>query len=393
MKKSIRSTFVLVCICAAVSLLLAITNSVTAPIIEENQNAAAQEALMIVLPDGRDFTPMDLSSYTLPATVTEAWSEANGGYVITLNTTGYSSGMVIMCGIRADLTVGGAVCLSSGETLGYEKTYGENFRGLNAEAVTNVDTISGATRTTSAYRAAVQDALNATIILSGGSVDIRTEEEILADNLASALPAGEGAFTKLFLCEQIEGIDAVYAADNGRGYVCLIGEQFVAVDENGNVLSAVDTELSANIAAQMGKLMASVTNAIDLTAYTDLPSALISAGKTESGNYVLEIKGAGYGINGGDDYHPASGEYIVIRVSMTAQGQIIDCLTVSQKETDGIGSLCADESFYGQFVGKTEANYEQIDAISGATLTTNGYKKAILRAFESVKILEGGAKQ
>ena len=146
-------------------------------------------------------SPMDLSSYTLPATVTEAWSEANGGYVITLNTTGYSSGMVIMCGIRADLTVGGAVCLSSGETLGYEKTYGENFRGLNAEAVTNVDTISGATRTTAAYRAAVQDALNAAMILSGGSVDIRTEEEILADNLASALPAGEGAFTKLFLCE------------------------------------------------------------------------------------------------------------------------------------------------------------------------------------------------
>ena len=78
---------------------------------------------------------------------------------------------------------------------------------------------------------------------------------------------------------------------------------------------------------------------------------------------------------------------------MTAQGQIIDCLTVSQKETDGIGSVCADESFYGQFVGKTEETYEQIDAISGATMTTNGYKKAILRAFEAVKILEGGAKQ
>ena len=78
---------------------------------------------------------------------------------------------------------------------------------------------------------------------------------------------------------------------------------------------------------------------------------------------------------------------------MTPNGQIIDCITVSQKETDGIGSVCADEAFYGQFVGKTEANYESIDAISGATLTTNGYKKAILRAFESVTIFEGGAKQ
>lgn len=393
MKKSIQSTLVLVCICAVISLILAATNAITAPIIAKNQSAAASEALLVVMPDGRDFTSVDLSTYTLPATVTEAWTEAGGGYVITLNTTGYSSGMIIMCGIRADGTVSGATCLSSGETLGYEKTFGENFKGLNAESVAAVDTVTGATRTTSAYRAAVQDALNAAIILGGGSVDIRTEEEILADALNEALPAGEGKFTKVFLTEVLEGIDAVYAADNGRGHVCVIGEQFVAVDENGTVLSAVDPAVSENASAQIAKLAASTLTDLDLTAYADLPGTLVAAQKTASGNYVLEIKGAGYGINGGNEYHPASGEYILIRVSMTAQGQIIDCLTVSQKETDGIGSVCADESFYGQFVGKTEETYEQIDAISGATMTTNGYKKAILRAFEAVKILEGGAKQ
>ena len=393
MKKSIQSTLVLICICAAVSLMLAVTNAITAPIIEENQSAAANAALLVVMPDGRDFVSVDLSSYTLPATVTEAWSEAGGGYVITLNTTGYSSGMVIMCGIRADGTVSGATCLSSGETLGYEKTFGASFTGLNAEGVAAVDTISGATRTTAAYRGAVQDALNAAIILGGGSVDIRTEEEILADALSEALPAGEGKFTKVFLTETAEGIDAIYAADNGRGHVCVIGEQFIAVDENGNVLTATDAALGETAAAQVAKQSASTLTDLDLSAYADLPSALISAQKTASGNYVLEIKGAGYGINGGNEYHPASGEYIIIRLSMTAQGQIIDCLTVSQKETDGIGSVCADESFYGQFVGKTEQTYEQIDAISGATMTTNGYKKAILRAFEAVKILEGGAKQ
>ena len=393
MKKSIQSTLVLVCICTVISLILAATNAITAPIIAKNQSAAASKALLVVMPDGRDFTSVDLSTYTLPATVTEAWTEAGGGYVITLNTTGYSSGMIIMCGIRADGTVSGATCLSSGETLGYEKTFGENFKGLNAESVAAVDTVTGATRTTSAYRAAVQDALNAAIILGGGSVDIRTEEEILADALNEALPAGEGKFTKVFLTEVLEGIDAVYAADNGRGHVCVIGEQFVAVDENGTVLSAMDPAVSENASAQIAKLAASTLTDLDLTAYADLPGTLVAAQKTASGNYVLEIKGAGYGINGGNEYHPASGEYILIRVSMTAQGQIIDCLTVSQKETDGIGSVCADESFYGQFVGKTEETYEQIDAISGATMTTNGYKKAILRAFETVKILEGGAKQ
>ena len=102
------------------------------------------------------------------------------------------------------------------------------------------------------------------------------------------------------------------------------------------------------------------------------------------------MRAAGYGINGGNEYHPASGEYIYLRVSMTDEGKIIDCVTISEEETDGIGSACAEESFYGQFIGKDEATYKEIDAISGATMTTNGYLTAIGRAFDAVKIFEGG---
>lgn len=393
MKKSLnlKSIVVLTSICAVISLLLAATNALTAPIIEKNQNAAANEALLVVMPDGTGFEKIDISSYELPATVDEAYKEAGGGYVVKLTTAGYSSGFVIMCGVNADGTVSGAVCLSSNETLGYEKTFGDNFAGKNSEGVDAVDSISGATKTTAAYRNAVKDAINTATILGGGSVDIRSEEEILADNLSAALPVGEGKFTKLFLTEVIEGIDAVYTAENGKGSVCVIGEQFIGVDENGTVVSGAEGDTAANVSAQMAVLHASEATVIDLSAYADLPSALVSASKTATGNYILEMKGAGYGINGGDDYHPASGEYIYIRVSMTKEGKIIDCLTLSQAETPNFGSACAEETFYGQFAGKTESDYDSVDGIAGATLTTNGYKKAILRAFESVKIFEGGA--
>ena len=391
MMKSVRSTLTLLLICAVMAVLMAVTNTITAPIIEQNQAAAANDALKVVMPNGEGFEKMDVSGYTLPATVTEVYSEASGGYVFKLTTTGYSSGLVILCGVNADGTVSGATCLASTETLGYEKTFGENFIGKNMEGVDGVDTVSGATRTTGAYRDAMKDALNAAIILGGGSVDLRTEEEILNDNLSAALPGAEGKFEKLFIVEVIDGIDAVYTAENGKGAVCIVGEQFIAVDETGAVITDAAEDVAANVAAQMAKLNATTTTDIDLTQFEGLPSACLSAKKTESGNYILEMRGAGYGINGGDDYHPASGEYIYIRVSMTADGKIIDCLTVSQKETDNIGSVCADESFYGQFVGKTEADYKEIDAISGATLTTNGYTKAIERAFASVKIFEGGA--
>lgn len=393
MKKSMKSILTLTCICAVMALLLALTNYVTAPIIAKRQDAAANEALLVVMPDGEGFEKMELSSYTLPATVVEVYKEANGGYVFKLVTAGYGSDFTIMCGVLADGSISGAVCLSSNETLGHEKTYGEKLIGVTVDTVDGVDTISGATKTTEAYRGAIKDALNAAIILGGGSVDIRTEEEILADNLSAALPAAEGKFEKLFITEVIEGIDAVYTASNGKGAVCVIGEQFIGVNEQGIAQGDASADVKARVESQMAILSASKASELDLSQFEGIHKYVTSAQKTESGNYIFEINAAGYGKMGGDEYHPASDKYIVIRVSMTADGKIIDCLTVSQEETKGLGDACADEKFYGQFDGKTEENYEQVDGISGATMTTDGYKKAILRAFETVKILEGGAQE
>ena len=384
MKKAIKSTVVLVGICAVMAILLAVTNALTAPIIAENQNAAANQALLQVMPNGEGFESVEFDAEKLPKTIKEVFKEKNGGYVFNMETTGYGSGLLIMCGVNADGTVSGVVCLGSSETLGYEKTFGANFAGRDAAGVDAVDTISGATKTTAAFKGAVKDALNAAIILGGGSVDLRTEEEILNDNLSAALPAGEGKFGKVFITEVIEGIDAVYAAENGKGYVYVIGEQFIAVDENGNT----DNE---TVAAAYAILSASTAEDIDLSAFADLPAKLLSAKKTATGNYILETKGAGYGIKGGDDYHPASGKYIEIRICLTPEGKILDVITTFQEESEGIGDACANEKFYGQFDGKTEGNYKEIDAIGGATMTTNGYLEAIEVAFASMKILEGGA--
>ena len=395
MKQYLKNLAVFVCICSVITLLLATTNFITAPIIAKNQSASANKALLEVMPNGKGFENVDLSAYTLPSSVTEAYKETDGaGYVFKLVTSGYGSDMVIMCGVDSSGIVTGAVCLSSNETLGKEKTYGANFANKDSAAVDAVEIISGATKTTEAYKNAVKDALNSAIILGGGSVDIRTEEEILADNLAEAFPEGEGKFQKLFMVEDIEGFDAIYFAENNLGYVFVTsdnfgGDSFVGVNADGSVTTPhVDNlEIYADAVA---KIKASALKDIDFSKYSDIAGFVVSAQKTESGNFVVETKGAGYGIKGGDEYHPASNEYIIVRVSMTPDYKIIDCLTVSEAETDGLGDACADEKFYGQFDGKTEENYTEIDAISGATLTTDGYKQAIERAFAALKTLNGG---
>ena len=391
MKKQIKAIFALFAICLVTALLLALANALTAPMIEKAENAAANAALLEVLPDGEDFQKIDISGFELPSTVVEAYSEKNGGKVFKLVTSGYSPDLIIMCGINADGSVSGALCLSSGETLGYEKTYGESLKGATDATINDIDTISGATKTTAAYRSAVLDAINAAKIIGGESVDIRTPEEILADNLNAAFPAGNGKFSSLFIAEEVVGIDAVYTADNGEGAVYVCGDTFVGVDKNGKVVSEATAELKAKVEAAAAILAASSSEAIDLTKYEGLPTALTEAEKTASGNYILTLNASGYGLTGGSQWHPASGKYIVIKVSMTAEGKIINTLTVSQAESEGIGDACANPGFYSQFNGKTESNYADIDAIGGATMTTNGYKNAVLRAFEALKILTGGA--
>ena len=391
MKNNVKNLIVFVCICTVITLLLATTNFITAPVIEKNAAASANKALLEVMPEGKGFETVDISTLTLPSTVTEVYKETSGqGYVVKLVTSGYGSNMVLMCGVTTAGVVTGAVCLSSNETLSKEKTYGENFTDKDAAGVEAVDVISGATKTTEAYKNAVKDALNATIILGGGSVDIRNEEEILNDNLDAVLPEGEKKFTKWFRTEELAGIDAVYIADNQSGYVFAAGEQFIAVKADGTVVPA-ETETPALYTDAVAKIRASSAQAVDLSGYEDLQSIVVSAQKTASGNYVIDAKGAGYGIKGGNEYHPASNEYIIVRVAITPDLKILDCFTVSEAETDGLGDACAEESFYGQFAGKNETNYTEIDGISGATLTTNGYTQAIERAFTAVKTLKGGA--
>ena len=56
--------------------------------------------------------------------------------------------------------------MASGETLGYEKTYGELLVKRTINSIDSVDTIASATKTTTGYRNAVKDALGAAEIIN-----------------------------------------------------------------------------------------------------------------------------------------------------------------------------------------------------------------------------------
>ncbi len=399
-KKSLKDVIVLFVICVVFTGILAATNSVTAPIIADRLNAAANEAYLVVMPDAKGFEDVDLSTYALPTTIKEVKKETSGqGYVIKIETKGYADGLIIVAGISADGKVINSTVVSNNETpskigtLLNDGEYNANFNGKGLDEVSGVDTVAGVTYTTKGYKNALIDAINAVTILGGGSVDLRTEEEILRDNLKAALPSGGEAFTEMFMVEIVTGVNKIYSADNGAGYVCVIGEgdeaEFIGV-EGGVALG--DSANKAVAEAAVAIVSSTTYENIDITEYVNsedrttkrIFKSIVSLKKTATGNYVFEIKASGYG-----------SEQMVLRISISADGKMIDYYTVSHSETPTFGGGKLESDFYDQyFVGKneTESNAVDFDVIkNGSTVTSNAFKKAVTNCFTAINILEGGA--
>lgn len=162
---------VLVVICVVMSALLALTNSATAPIIAAAEAKAKEEARMEVLPGADSFLQVELAG--LPDAVTEVFRAENGaGYTFSIVAQGYGgkNTLKMAVGIDMDGKITGTKVLGHAETVGLgskivteESFYGQ-FPGKDAAYVSdlkNIDTISGATRSSNFYRLALTYAFEA----------------------------------------------------------------------------------------------------------------------------------------------------------------------------------------------------------------------------------------
>ncbi len=101
--------------------------------------------------------------------------------------------------------------------------------------------------------------------------------------------------------------------------------------------------------------------------------------------YIFTTSGAGYG-----------GE-VKVMTGVNADGTVkaIKVLSVDD-ETPGLGQSAAKDEFQNQFAGKsgkisTEKN-KDIDALTGATITTNAVIGDVNQALEMYEIVKGGTK-
>lgn len=161
----VKPVLVLVCICLVVTALLAYINSVTSPIIAKAEQEKTEQAMSEVLTEAEGFRPVEVDN--LPDRVTEIYSAENGsGYVFMLTTKGYGGDMKLICGIKSDGTIEQCKTLSHSETSGLgsktaEDPYRNQYCGKSSDTLSEVDAISGATISSTAYKNAIEDAFKA----------------------------------------------------------------------------------------------------------------------------------------------------------------------------------------------------------------------------------------
>ena len=159
-------------ICLFVSGALAFTNGLTLPVIAQAEAERTEAARMAIMPDAAGFERVEAES--LPRSITEVYRATNDiGYLFMISVNGYGGEMRLMCGIDHDGTLIRAVTLSQNETRSFFRrmeAIEPDFIGKDSR-LEGIDTISGATITSSAYINGIRDAFAAFETIRGRSND------------------------------------------------------------------------------------------------------------------------------------------------------------------------------------------------------------------------------
>ncbi len=262
-KENFKPLIVLSVICLIVALLLGALNMITDPEIKRHAEEKANESLLVVLPDGKNFEKIDITD-AYPSEITRAY-KADGGYVFEASVRGKEA-MSVMCGVGSDGKIVKVEILSESETPGYkDKVFplvtGDNgkYNGMSSQTL-DAEIVSGATLSSTAIYNAVKASLNAYAIAAGGEqvggdenltpekpapiVSPKSDEELLA--LAKALVPNADSLEEVYLWSKPYNLVKLYNVGE-QGYVAYLitlgyggivaNEAFVHISTQGDIVA------------------------------------------------------------------------------------------------------------------------------------------------------------
>lgn len=421
---AIKSIVVLSAICLIVALLLSSLDIITSTLIAEAEKQKEETAFLEVLPNATELETVELGN-DVPESVKEMKKDKGGsGYAFKLLATATYSGtpMTVIIGVGNDgkITKMSFVEYTDSPGIGSPEGFDELFRGKDN---TTADNDAGATVTTNALKAVLNDAYSA---LAKYSTVEQTDEQKLPSLYEKLMPSAKSpsvsayTFTK-FDISSLDGLDAsvkaVFTPKNEIGYVALVesdgkslavavnafGKAYKVLDIDGNDLT---NDASVDSAKQKAEALPPIylakekvntrriKNAFKSTFGEEVANALsFTAIKLEN---ISSTVTAAYKVSGGAEEYFAfiahsvgyGGNIKVIYVT-DKDGKIVLYKTASQSESAGYGAVIADSAYAEKIVGASLDTLEDTSLlVSGATVTSDAVKQAkndIKAAFDAVK--------
>ena len=367
------------------SVLLAVTNEVTKGPIEQQKLASKMAALNTVLP-GCEYEQIEYEGISDDSALDEIFIGKNAdgsikGYALTANPQGYGGEIPITLGVSEGGYVTQVYVGSLQETQGLGSRVGddafkEQFIAIAADPDTlrnDVDTIAGATISSSAFVNAVQEMLTYTKGTLGIEPHAGDKDAILAE--AAAINGGD------------EGEDAPVETTTNTYDVTGFApfKVDVTVDSNGKIVSVTVPE--NNETPGFGADLIADQSVFDALAGQDIATAQIDvkSGATLTSNAIndalKQAASAGESGEGSAKAYDVTGfAPFKVEIALDDAGKIVSVSVPENNETPGFGAdLIADQSVFDALVGQDIAT-AQIDVKSGATLTSNAINDALKQA-------------
>jgi len=157
------------------------------------------------------------------------------------------------------------------------------------------------------------------------------------------------------------------------GLICVIA---------GTLLAIVNSLTAPKILAQAQEQEQRVLSEI-------IPQALrFEPVKSDAGEILYYDTYDGNNKNSGIVFKASKKGYasvIETMVGMSRDGKILSIRVLSQNETPGLGSRVAEDAFTGQFSNKKLADLSNVEAITGATISSTAVIDSVRKKAEQIK--------
>ena len=370
------------------SVLLAVTNEVTKGPIEQQKLASKMAALNTVLP-GCEYEQIEYEGISDDSALDEIFVGKNAdgsikGYALTANPQGYGGEIPITLGVSEGGYVTQVYVGSLQETQGLGSRVGddafkEQFIAIAADPDTlrnDVDTIAGATISSSAFVNAVQEMLTYTKGTLGIEPHAGDKDAILAE--AAAINGGD------------EGEDAPVETTTNTYDVTGFApfKVDVTVDSNGKIVSVSVPE--NNETPGFGADLIADQSVFDALVGQDIATAQIDvkSGATLTSNAINDaLKQAAADLGGaeaapavaGDPYTVKGMNKFTLYVEVKDGGKIASVSAPNNSETPGFGADMLTDEALSALVGEDLAT-AHVDVKSGVTLTSDAINAALKQA-------------